>query len=51
MALVLLGLPEFRVGAVETIEHAKHPKALVEPVTRKDVNTAVPNFDKQESNS
>lgn len=31
MAFVLLGLPEFGVGAVEPIQHTKDPETLVEP--------------------
>lgn len=49
VALVLLGLPEFGVGAVEPIQHAKHPETLVEPGNTKDVRT-VTIFYKQESN-
>lgn len=49
MALVLLGLPEFGVGAVEPIQHAKHPETLVEPGNTKDVRV-VTIFYKQESN-
>ncbi len=37
MALILLGLPEFGVGAVEPIQHTEDPETLVEPGTRKDV--------------
>lgn len=51
VALVLLGLPEFRVGAVEPIKHAKNPETLVEPETRTDGSTAVTIFYKQELNS
>lgn len=36
VALVLLGLPEFGVGAVEPIQHAEDPKTLVEPGTTKE---------------
>lgn len=49
MALVLLGLPEFGVGAVEPIQHAKHPETLVEPGNAIDVRV-VTIFYKQESN-
>lgn len=50
VALVLLGLPEFCVGAVEPIQYSKHSETLVKPETRKDVSTAVPNPTLQENN-
>ena len=31
VALVLLGLPELAVGAVESVQHAQNPIVLVEP--------------------
>jgi hypothetical protein len=31
VALVLLGLPELAVGAVESVQHTQNPKVLVEP--------------------
>lgn len=33
--LVLLGLPEFGVGAVEPVQHAENPETLVEPGRRR----------------
>ena len=37
VALVLFGLPEFGVGAVEPIQHAEDPETLVEPGNRENV--------------
>lgn len=30
MAFILLGLPEFGVGTVESVQHSQDPEALVE---------------------
>lgn len=37
MALVLLGLPELGIGAVESVQDAQHTETLVEPATRKEL--------------
>lgn len=41
MALVLLGLPEFSVSAMEPVQHTKDPETLVEPGVRRDMRTMV----------
>lgn len=52
VALILLGLPEFGVGAVEPIQHTEDPETLVEPGTRKNVWVQLFQIIyKQESNS
>lgn len=37
VALVLLGLPELGIGAVESVQDAQHTETLVEPATRKEL--------------
>lgn len=37
VALVLLGLPELGIGAVESVQDAQHTETLVEPATRKQL--------------
>lgn len=39
VALVLLGLPELGIGAVQPVQDAQHTVALVEPATRKDLKS------------
>ena len=51
MALILLGLPEFGVGAMEAVQHAEHPEALVEPGTGTQGSTTVTMFDNNLDNS
>ena len=38
VALVLFGLPELSVGAVEPVQHAQDPETLVEPEGGTQVN-------------
>ena len=51
MALVLLGLSEFGVSAVEPVQHAENPETLVEPGTMREMVTYILGNIKQVSKS